>query len=128
MSHISEVKHQILLTEWAERIHNCQTSGMKVPEWCSQNGVNIKTYYYWLKRVREKALACIPSLPTAASDNAKLSTSGERISFKSLEVQVPISSFQAAVIVRLPNVTLEVANGATQHTVEAVLLALKSTC
>ena len=126
MSRISEVKHQILLSEWAERIQNCQTSGMKVPEWCSLNGINVKTYYYWLKRVREKALACIPSAPSAASVNANLPAAEEKISFRSLEVQVPIPSFQAAVIIKLPNATLEVANDVTQHTVEAVLLALKN--
>ena len=28
-------------------------SGLSVTEWCKQNGINIKTYYYRLKRVRQ---------------------------------------------------------------------------
>lgn len=28
-------------------------SGMTVSEWCKQNGINLKTYYYRLKRVRQ---------------------------------------------------------------------------
>lgn len=128
MSRISEAKHQILLAEWADRIHNCQTSGMKVPEWCNLNGINIKTYYYWLKKVREKSLACISNASPVVSVNEHLPAAEDKISFKSLEVQVPLPNMQAAVIVRLPNATLEVTNDATQHTLEAVLLALKSTC
>lgn len=46
--------------------------------------------------------------------------------FKQLEVQVPTANTQAAVIIHLPSATLEIQNGATQQTVEAVLLALKS--
>lgn len=128
MSRISEAKHQLLLAEWAERIHNCQTSGLKVPEWCSLNGINVKTYYYWLKRVREKTLACIPATPPVVPVNTDMAVSEDKIAFKPLEVQVPLPNMQAAVIVRLPNATLEVTNDATQHTLEAVLLALKSTC
>ena len=48
--------------------------------------------------------------------------------FKQIEVQAPTANTQAAVIIHLPSATLEIQNGATQQTVEAVLLALKSIC
>lgn len=132
MSRISAVKHQLLLTEWAERIHICQTSGLSVIDWCATNGINSKTYYYWLKKVREQALANLPqpadaSVPVIQSNRLQ-DVANEQISFKKLEVVTPLPSMQAAVIIRLPNATLEVTNDASQRTVEAVLLALKSVC
>ena len=33
----------------------CQGSGMTVKNWCQANGINLKTYYNWLKKVREAA-------------------------------------------------------------------------
>ena len=48
--------------------------------------------------------------------------------FKQLEVQSPVSGMQAAVIIHLPQATVEVNAGTDQQTVEAVLLALKSVC
>jgi len=132
MSEITALKHQMQLTKWTERIHRCQTSGMKVPDWCSANGLNVKTYYYWLKRVREQSLSNLPSEFTSKVPMAKSGSipaaAEEKVSFRKLEVTSPVPNMQAAVIVRLPYATIEVANDATQHTVEAVLLALKSVC
>ena len=48
--------------------------------------------------------------------------------FKQLEVQTPIAGTQAAVIIRLPSATVEVAEGTSQATIEAVLLALRRLC
>ena len=47
--------------------------------------------------------------------------------FKKLEVQSLINT-QAAVIIHLPAATLEINNGATQQTIEMVLLALNCLC
>jgi len=131
MARITDVKHQLLLSQWAEHIHNCQTSGMRVPDWCQSMGLNVKTYYYWLKRVREQSLSNLPSetlnVPMAKRNNIPIA-SEEKISFRKLEVTSPIPNMQAAVVVRLPYATVEVTNDATQRTVEAVLLALRSIC
>ena len=48
--------------------------------------------------------------------------------FKKLEVVSPLPDTRAAVIIRLPNATLEINEGASQQTVQAVLLALQSVC
>ncbi|MBQ1241560.1 MAG: IS66 family insertion sequence element accessory protein TnpB, partial [Lachnospiraceae bacterium] len=50
------------------------------------------------------------------------------VTFKKLEVTSPLPNTQAAVIIRLPNATLEINEGASQQTVQAVLLALQSVC
>ena len=51
---ISEVKQEIRLREWSEQIERQQSSGMSVEQWCIENGIKSKTYYYRLKRVRGK--------------------------------------------------------------------------
>lgn len=48
--------------------------------------------------------------------------------FQKLEVQAPVQSTKAAVIIRLPNAVLEINEGASQQTVQAVLLALQNIC
>lgn len=53
MDKIAEVKKQVQLREWAEMVRTCRGSGMSVRRWCMENGVNSKTYYYRLRRVRE---------------------------------------------------------------------------
>ena len=50
---ISTIKEDVKLQKWNEEIRSCTESGMTVQEWCSNNGINIKTYYYHLRKVRE---------------------------------------------------------------------------
>ena len=53
MDKIAEVRKQVQFNEWAEMVRACRGSGMSVRRWCMENGVNSKTYYYRLRRVRE---------------------------------------------------------------------------
>lgn len=53
MDKISRIKTDLLMREWAEMVRICRSSGLTVKEWCLNNGINITTYYYRLKRVRD---------------------------------------------------------------------------
>lgn len=122
MNKIAQVKSQLRLQQWAEQIDQCQSSHMSVTDWCNANGIATNTYYYRLKKVREHTLEYLP-------DNSdQLCESHSEISFKKLEVKTPVTGMAPAVIVHLPHATIEVPEGVSQHTVEAVLLALRATC
>lgn len=118
MDKVTAVRKHLKREEWKSLIKECQSSGMSVKSWCKANGICEQTYYKNLKKLREELVETLP-IPVDTSENTKPSV------FKKLEVQSPLPDTQAAVIVRLPNVSLEIHNGATQQTVEAVLLALK---
>lgn len=47
---VQAMKHAALLQEWSGRIAECRSSGMSVRTWCSEQGIPIKTYYYWEKK------------------------------------------------------------------------------
>ena len=51
MNNISKIKTDLLMRKWPEMVRECRSSGLTVKEWCMDNDVNIKTYYYCLKRV-----------------------------------------------------------------------------
>jgi len=123
MNAIANVKAQLRLKQWAQQVDECQKSGLSVSAWCKANGIRTNTYYYRLRQVREYTLDNIevPSDYQSVRDETD-------ISFKHLQVQSPLKGMQAAVIVHLPNATLEVSSSAERSTLEAVLLALKSVC
>ena len=118
MDQVTLVKNQYRLEQWTKLIQDCQSSGMKVDDWCEANGVTHHAYYYWLRKIRKAACQDLPVV----------SGSNQMAAFKRLEVQSPCSGLQAAVVIHLQGATLEVPNGVSQQTVEAVLLALKSVC
>ncbi len=57
-SQTSLVAAKVRLQEWALQIRACQDrpAGMKVQEWCDQQGISKHCYYYRLNKVREAML------------------------------------------------------------------------
>ena len=54
---VKEVDKQVRYDKWAALIMECRESGLTVNEWCASNNINPPTYYYYLKKVRERAIA-----------------------------------------------------------------------
>ena len=50
------VKNNVRLQEWNRQIEEQKSSGKSIQEWCKQKGINPKTYYYHLRKVREEFL------------------------------------------------------------------------
>ena len=42
---------------WAERIAECRSSGMSVREWCRENEISEKTYYYWQRKLYQQMIS-----------------------------------------------------------------------
>lgn len=53
MDHISYVKSKVKTDYWKKIIVDCQESGKTNIAYCEKNGINIKSYYYWLRKIRE---------------------------------------------------------------------------
>ena len=119
MDQVTKVRKYLKREQWKTLIKECQSSGMTVTAWCKVNGICEQTYYRNLKCLREELCENLP---------VPLDVPEKTVSFKKLEVMTPLPNTQAAVIIRLPQATLEVSEGASQQTVQAVLLALQSVC
>ena len=121
MDQVTKVRKQLKLEQWKALIAECMASGMTVTSWCKANGIVEQTYYKNLKKLRELELEKLPpALIPVPEENP--------VAFKKLEVQTPVTNTQAAVIIRLPNATVEITEGTSQQTIQAVLLALQSVC
>lgn len=119
MDQVTKVRKYLKREQWKTLIKECQSSGMTVTAWCRTNGICEQTYYRNLKRLREELCESLP---------VPINVLEKPVAFKKLEVATPLPSTQAAVIIRLPQATLEISEGASQQTVQAVLLALQSVC
>ena len=47
---------EIRLQEWASIIKSRMASGLKVDEYCKQHNISRNAYFYWLRKVKERAL------------------------------------------------------------------------
>ena len=53
MDRIMAIKNKVHISEWSEMVRAYRGSGLTVQQWCNSNSINIKTYYYRLRKVRE---------------------------------------------------------------------------
>ena len=119
MNQVTTVRKYLKREQWKTLIKECQSSGMTVTAWCNKNNICEQTYYRNLKVLRAEICENFP-IPTEISEKP--------VSFKKLEVQTPVTGTRAAIVIRLNGATVEVNEGTSQQTIQAVLLALQSIC
>ena len=51
---MDQITHEVRLARWKEVIGQCQLrpEGQSIKDWCKQNDVSEKRYYYWQRRIR----------------------------------------------------------------------------
>ena len=98
--------HGRKLAEWAQRVQSCRESGLSVRQWCDENGLSAKTYYYWQHRLFQMSEAAGPRF---AKIEAPIHTTG------------PI-----AATVRIGTAQAEIYNGADAETLKALVEAMQS--
>lgn len=106
MDKVTLVKREISAARWAEQINACQSSGLSVSAWCRENEIKPKSYYYHLRKLREKACE---QLPVAIAPLPEQST-----------------ATAVAVTVRdASGLTVGITDGTSPETIAAVIRALK---
>jgi transposase-like protein len=118
-----KLNNEIKMNQWMEIIRECRNSGQSVRSWCLEHGVNDKSYYYWLKKVRIAACNTLP-------DNLEESRVIVPLKVEDLkqEPEVAVSSQVSAIVIRLNSAVVEIQNGATSSVIENTLRAIKNLC
>lgn len=84
---------QVKLQYWLDVIRQCRASGLTNQIWCEQHDISLKSYYYWLSKIRKLALEELPrkkngihmctdqqstALTESPAEFAELFTSGQK--------------------------------------------------
>lgn len=111
----TKLKHQHKLQTWTPIIHECKNSGMTVKDWCVENDINEKRFYYWQRRVREEVLA-----PAMTSQQVNPS-------FIRIPNQAPRSSpdFQPDMVLNYGNLRMELKNSVTSELLDKVIQVIR---
>ena len=114
MNKTQETKRYINLKNWKEEIEAQISSGLSVREWCLQNNVNQKSYYYHLRKVREASI--------------EIKEQQEIIAVA--EISKPIlenkSSANSKVIIRKEGIEIEIFENTSAQMIQFILRGLKS--
>lgn len=87
------VTNQIRMAKWSEIIKDRCESGLTIKEYCAERGISRDAYFYWLKKIRESAVASASEqfaelLPPAEPPAATGSTTGVTIEMNGVKIRV----------------------------------------
>ena len=115
---LNTAKHESYIQVWRERVMACRSSGKTIVDWCQENGINLKTYYYWQKRVWDKEI-----MDLSPETKTKLLES-RSVQFAQVNLGCADSSSDADIVIRKDEWTVEIRNTASPALLNAVLQAV----
>ena len=120
---------QVKLQYWLDVIRQCRASGLTNQVWCEQHDISLKSYYYWIAKIRKLALEELPRkrngsrpvmeqttlLPDAPPEFTEVSVRGRQ----------DFSAAPAAVL-HIGTVTVELFEDTPRELLEAIMKAIRS--
>ena len=83
MESVIQIRNEYRKQQWTQIIRECQGSGLSNKEYCRQQGISEKTYYYWLRKLRREAAEGIPQIvevePPAIEDKVYIRFRGAEL-------------------------------------------------
>ncbi|HCA70948.1 MAG TPA: IS66 family insertion sequence hypothetical protein [Lachnospiraceae bacterium] len=119
MDIVAETKAEFRFRQWTKIIQECQASNLTVTAWCSQHNIGIKSYYYWLRKIR---------LKVCQSKEFQTPATKQEIVPLQLNSRTCSSSIHPAVTIHLGSASIDIAEGTSQAMIEAVLRSLQIIC
>ena len=121
---------QVKLQYWLDVIRQCSAFGLTNQIWCEQHHISLKSYYYWLSKIRKFALKELTHkengiymcterqaglLAESASESAELSLPDRNI-----------SRSDSAAILHIESIMVELYEGISAQMLESILKEVKS--
>ena len=121
---VQKLTHEVRLQQWGRTVQDCRSSGKSIKSWCDGQNINIKTYYYWQKKVcqatcRELAANHSHSAITVKAPSIPVFTELHK-------PDLPLG--QLALTLQRGPMEIQIYRGADAAIVEAALLAFRSLC
>lgn len=118
--------------KWIGIIRECQASGLSKRMWCAQNNINEKTFYYWLRKLRQ--IACQnqdlinPQIKATSPDIIQPIVPVTVLKDEPAVKQENIIDEDPGIILSINSVEIKICNGTSAELIENTLKALKNIC
>lgn len=123
MNQLTIASHNHKVQLWTSRIQECRTSNQTVSDWCSENDISIKSYYYWMRKIKSEVFEALP-----AERKSKVLPQKRDNSFAEVTLIEKSRADTCAARIHVSGLLLEIQNGADSQTVEHILQAIRKLC
>ena len=123
MNQLTIASHNHKIQLWTRRIQECRISSQTVADWCSENDISIKSYYYWMRKIKSEAFETLPS-----ERKSKVLPQKQDAAFAKVNLIEEPKADACAVRIHVSGLLLEIQNGADSQTVEHTLRTIQRVC
>ena len=120
---------QVKFQYWLDVIRQCRASGLTNQVWCEQHDISLKSYYYWIAKIRKMALEELPRKRNGSrpvmEQTALLPDGAPEFTEVSLRDRQDFSAAPAAVL-HIGTVTVELFEDTSRELLEAIMKAVRS--
>jgi len=121
-----DIKREMAIPIWEDRIKACRASGMSIELWCAANNISRKTYYRWEKLCIAKALQSRQgSVAEACNENAMIKIDPMTLSNKEVS-DYSISTAPAELVIHYGCVSMDISPQMPVARIAELVAALNS--
>ena len=121
-----DIKREMAIPIWQERIQACRVSGMSIDEWCAENNISRKTYYRWEKLCVARALQGKEGrIAGPRNENTMIKIDPMTLSNKE-DSDNPISTASAELVIRCGCVSMDISPQMPVSRIAELVSALNS--
>lgn len=121
---------QVKLQYWLDVIRQCRASGLTNQIWCEQHDISLKSYYYWLSKIRKLALEELPRKKNGihmCTDQQSSFFVGSSSEFAELSLPGRESPrLNPAAVLHAGSITVELYESTSAQMLETILKAVQS--
>ena len=115
---MDKTTHEVRLLQWQEIIQAQLASGQNKREWCRENGISEKQFFYWQRRLRKELYASqAGALVSVTPDSPK---SLVEVPLFTSSANTVANSFTPEAVIAIGNVTV----GITANISESLLMSI----
>lgn len=132
---MDKITHEVRISHWKQIVEQCQMrpEGQSAKQWLAENGINSKTYYYWLRKIRKLAYeqsASNTTIQPVGVGNVVTTVAKEQeasVSFAEIPFSIGNESsssfdhcFQPAAVIKAGRASIAFSNGASPELVASI--------
>ena len=125
--------NEVRIRKWMEILQAASTSELSKTEWCRQNGITKRTFYYWQHKVREYLLEQGAAGDIAFPVSVVQSAESERPVFCEIHEKDPFpnagsieTDFRADAVIRCGRLSIMINEDTSVSTLSRLFATLKS--
>lgn len=121
---MDKIAHEVRAQEWISIIQAWRSSGLTKKQWCEENGVSLRQFFYWQKNIREELYTEMKKketgvVPVAPAESTALAPAFAEIKVTSVAERQD-RQFQPDAVIKVGDISIQLTNTASRELLERI--------